>query len=130
MERQLGDASLADRGDVLASLCGAYLLQRAFDKAAVPCEQSVSANPSDAAFNNRGVYRAHTGNLRGARQDFERARPDNLAAYMDRLHNTDVRLMADANYALANELAAMYTERDVRRTRSLSHADVEDPLGH
>jgi len=120
------DNDNSNQGHVLASLCGAYVIDSSLAEAAQVCTDAVETFPGETAFNNRGVLRAFTGDFEGAKQDFDRARPERLDEYLDYLRTKDVGLIAHGNHALLEDLAAKHSPVDVRSSvRMASGADVE-----
>jgi hypothetical protein len=110
-------------GDDLATLCGAYVLQASFGKAELVCDLAVQIDASGVALNNRGVLRALTGDVEGARADFDQVRPKNMTEYMNDLRQSDLGLVTAGNFELLNRTIAM------RRSISSHHitgAKVED----
>ena len=71
LEDQLVQTELESSGDILATLCAAYIVNASMGKANSACNKAVKLNPTETAYNNRGVFRAHTGDLSGAREDFD-----------------------------------------------------------
>lgn len=104
LEQEIAQSDQINNGDILATLCGAYILNKSLKKAESACNQAVSVDPSNTAFNNRGVLRAMTGDLSGAREDFDRARPPKLDVYLDELRKTNVPLVAHANFEFTDRL--------------------------
>ncbi len=100
--------------DELATLCGLYIVKGKLSAASVTCHHAVETDGSDAAYNNRGVFRAHLGDAAGAMKDFERARvlPDNRQRYVEELMRGDARLIASNNYVVVTEYK---TRRNLRR---------------
>ena len=125
LERQIDDGD-ADTGFVLATLCGAYVLDGALRKADRICDRAVTQYPGETAFNNRGVLRAFKGDFRGAQADFDQARPERMAEYLDYLKTKDVGLIADGNFGLLEELAAKHSPVDVKSSVAANAiADIE-----
>jgi hypothetical protein len=110
LEARLND--LSDRpareqaSDIMATLCAAYIISRSFDRAERPCNQAVERAPSFTALNNRAIYRAFTGDIAGARDDLDRARPARLEAYIKELAERDPRVVAAYNFGLIEQLLA------------------------
>ncbi len=99
-------AGQVERGMALTTLCGAYILMGALESAERTCERAVTEQPSKASFNNRGVLRAFIGDYSGARRDFDRARPEQMDAYLASLRTRDAALIASDNHRLVNRLQA------------------------
>ena len=71
------------------------------------------------------MLRAYKRNLDGAREDFDRARPLQLEAYIQNLMSRDVRLVAADNYRLISDVLA---RRDAANAPVASRtAEIEDP---
>jgi tetratricopeptide (TPR) repeat protein len=126
LEDQLEQVEAASSGDILATLCAAYIVNVSLEKAERACNKAVATDPTETAYNNRGVYRAFTGDLSGAREDFERARPGQLDAYMEELKTKDVGLMAVDNFRLIEELSEKHTPAEINVSVAASTAAIED----
>ena len=126
LEDQLQQIDAASSGDILATLCAAYIVNESLGKAERTCNKAVATNPSETAYNNRGVYRAFTGDLVGAREDFERVRPRDIEAYLDELKTKDVGLMSIDNFYLLEELSAKHSPAEINASLAMSTATVED----
>lgn len=125
LEDQLAQIESANGSDVLATLCAAYVINRSLDKAKRVCDEAIKIDPSETAYNNRGVYRAFTGDFLGAREDFERARPPQLQDYLDQLWATDVPLMAENNFHLVDELLATRSSPKTKSSFAIRIAEIE-----
>lgn len=124
----LADGS-ADRGYVLASLCGALIVSSSLEEAAQVCAEAIDTHAAVAAYNNRGVLRVFAGDFRGAEEDFNRARPRHLEEYMEQLRATDAGLVANGNFALLERLAASHAPGDVQSSvASTRGAEIEEPF--
>jgi len=121
LEQEL-EQGTANKGDVLATLCGAHILESSLEKAAQVCTDAVETSPGETAFNNRGVLRAFTGDFGGAREDFDRARPQDMAEYLEYLKSRDVGLIANGNHDILQGLAARHTPADVNASVAMSIA--------
>ena len=126
LEDQLEQIEVSGSGDILATLCAAYIVNVSLDKAARACNEAVQVQPGKTAYNNRGVYRAFTGDLSGAHEDFERARPRQLDAYLEELKTKDVGLMAVDNFRLIEELSAKHSPAEINASVAMSTAAIED----
>ncbi len=126
LEEQLEQIEVASSGDILATLCAAYIVNVSLEKAERACNNAVEIDPTETAYNNRGVYRAFTGDLSGAREDFERARPPQLDAYLEELKTKDVGLMAVDNFYLIEELSAKHTAAEINASVAMRTAAIED----
>ena len=116
----------ANKGYVLATLCGAYILESSLEEATQVCTDAVDTFPGETAFNNRGVLRAFSGDFEGAKEDFDRARPRHMAEYIEYLKTKDVGLIADGNHDLLEDLAARHSSVDVQSSVAMSSgSDVE-----
>ena len=126
LEDQLAQIELESSGDILTTLCAAYLVNGSLDKAVRVCDKAVEINPTESAYNNRGVFRAHTSDLSGAREDFERIRPRQLDAYLEELWVKDVPLLAASNFDLVDELLSKRTSAEAGRSFASSAAEIEE----
>ena len=124
---QVKQADAVNRSDVWATLCGAYIISLSLDQADEACDTAVETGPSFAALNNRGVLRAYRRDFDGAREDFDRARPLQLEAYLKELMARDVRLVAADNYRLISKVLARRGEQTGRSTAAVRTADIEEP---
>lgn len=117
----------ADNGPVLATLCGAYILELSLVEAAQVCTDAVEKFPGETAFNNRGVLRVFTGDLEGAHEDFDRARPAHMDEYFEYLMTRDVGLIANGNHGLLEALQAKHSPDDVTASVAVnSGIKIED----
>ncbi len=109
LESRAKDANNYYVADELSTLCALYVVNGKLAAAHKTCHVAVETDQSHAAYNNRGVLRAHLGDVAGAMEDFERARvlPDNRQRYVEELMKGDARLIASNNYAVAT----VYIER-------------------
>lgn len=128
LRAQLRKADMTNRSDVWATLCGAYIISLSLDQADEACDAAVETGPSFAALNNRGVLRAYRRDFVGAREDFDRARPLQLEAYLQELMARDVRLVAADNYRLIGKVLARRSEETGRSTAPIRTADIEEPV--
>lgn len=128
LEKQLEQAAPESRGDVLATLCGAYVMGHYLDKAAGTCDAAVRIHASDTAYNNRGVYRVFTGNFEGANADFNRARPHQMEEYLEYLKTKHAALIANTNYDLLEVLAAEHTPAELNSSVAMQPSTTEDVL--
>ena len=126
LEYQLQQTEPASSGDILATLCAAYIVNGSLHKAESACNKAVETNSSETAYNNRGVYRAFKGDLTGAREDFERVRPRDIEAYLDELKTKDIGLMSIDNFYLLEELSAKHTPAEINASLAMATASVED----
>lgn len=126
LEQETGQGAAESMGDILATLCGVYVMTLSLDEAASTCDEAVNEWPGETAFNNRGVYRAFTGDFAGARDDFNRARPSRMDEYLEELRTKDVGLIADGNHGLLEELSARHTPDEVNTSVALSTATAKD----
>ena len=112
LESRTKDANHYYVADELSTLCALYVVNGKLAAAHKTCHVAVETDQSHAAYNNRGVLRAHLGDVAGAIEDFERARvlPDNRQRYVEELMKGDARLIASSNYVVATE----YIERNGR----------------
>ncbi len=126
LEDQLAQIELERRGDILMTLCGAYIVNGSLDKAKRVCDGAVEINPTKAAYNNRGVFRVYAGNLYGAREDFERVRPHQIEAYVEELLARHVPLMAADNFDFVNKLLFKHNAARIVTQGPLTPAAIED----
>ena len=127
LEDQLNQVEQGNSGDIWATLCAAYIVNASLDQADRACTKAVEMDPTYCALNNRGVFRAFTGDLSGAREDFERARPPQLEAYLKELTTKDVRVIAADNFRLINELSAERQAAKIDASVAVNTAEIEDP---
>ena len=106
----------ANKGHILATLCGAFIIDSSLAEAAEVCDEAVENYPGETAYNNRGVLRAFAGDFTGARQDFDRARPEEMNEYLEYLSTRDVGLIADDNHGLLQKLVSRHSPIDVQRS--------------
>jgi len=125
LEDQLAQIELEDKGDLLMTLCAAYVIHGALAKAKPACDQAVEINPTKAAYNNRGVFRVHAGHLNGAREDFERVRPRQPEAYKEELIRMDALTAAD-NFDAVEQLLSKRNAEKTNASVRLASATVED----
>lgn len=126
LEGQLKEVDPAKSGKIWTTLCAARIISRSLVEAELACNKAVATDPTDYALNNRGVFRVYTGDLAGARDDFERVRPPDVQAYLERLRATDIGLVAAGNFDLVDELMAMRSPAGLQSRRVISTADIED----
>lgn len=127
LEAQADDRSSPNYGFALATLCGAYVIAADLAEAEQVCDKAVAEGPADTAFNNRGVLRIHMGDLPGAREDFDRARPPAVEEYIETLYEVDPKLIASDNF----ETLVRYQDRKIARARAIHKiggAAIEDVL--
>jgi len=106
------DSGDSDRGYVLATLCGAYIIDSSLAEASQVCAEAVENYPGETAYNNRGVLRAFYGDFDGAREDFDRARPERIDEYLEGLKSRDIGLVAHGNSGLLDDLVAKRSSVD------------------
>lgn len=119
LNRELARDGVA-KGPVLATLCGAYIMDSSLDDAEVACAEAVASFPSEAAYNNRGVLRTFRGDLEGAKRDFDRVRPRRVDEYLEYLKTADAKLIAYANHGLVQELAARHSRAGIESSVAMS----------
>jgi len=114
--------------DELATLCALYIMKGRLSAASVTCHDAVETDGSDAAYNNRGVFRAHLGDTAGAMEDFARVRilADNRQRYIEELMRGDARLVASGNYAVATKYSETHVRPMQALVRRVRGASVED----
>lgn len=129
LEQEL-ESGASNRGYLLATLCGAYILTQNFDKADTVCAEAVNQFPGETAYNNRGVLRAFRGDISGAARDFDRARPQNMPEYLEILRQEDIGLVANGNHELLQQLAANHPPGDVHTSIALRAGAAIETLGN
>ena len=112
----------------LATLCGLYIVKGKLAAARKTCNAAVENDESDAAYNNRGVLRAHLGDTIGGMEDFERVRvlPDNQQRYIEEFMSNDARLVASSNFAVATKYAQSRGHPGQSLANSVRGASIED----
>ena len=108
LESRLKDTNSHHVADELATLCALYIMKRKIAAAHRTCDVAVENDQSAAAYNNRGVLRAHLKNAAGAMEDFARVRvlPAYRQRYFEELTRLEARLLASSNYDVAERYAA------------------------
>lgn len=124
---QLKQEETDNDSDVWATLCAAHIVALSLDRAEGACNKAVETGPTYAALNNRGVFRAYRGDFPGAREDFDRARPLELEAYLVELTTKDVRVVADNNFRLISQVLARSDPGETGTAIARSTAEIEDP---
>jgi tetratricopeptide (TPR) repeat protein len=127
LEEQLKKQQKGDSSDIWATLCATYIVELSLDQAERACTIAVETGPTFAALNNRGVLRAYRGDFDGARDDFDRARPLQLEAYLQELMSRDVRVVAADNYRLINIVLTRRNSESSGTAVARSSAEIEDP---
>jgi len=112
----------------IATLCGVYVLASEYKKAIDTCETAVADAPGETAFNNRGVLRVHSGDLDGALEDFEKARPDDVSKYLQLIRESDPKLIAASNTRALKYLRVRLDNKRAREPQRMSSATVENVL--
>lgn len=128
LEAQLANTNSERWHEVIATLCGAYVLASQYDKAVATCDRAVLEAPHNASYNNRGVLRVHLGQLDSALSDFEIARPDSLDSYIAVIRATDPALIAFDNTQSLLDLRARLEERRREDPFRVSSASIENVL--
>jgi tetratricopeptide (TPR) repeat protein len=126
IEDQLTKIELGSSGEILATLCAAYIVNRSLDKAERACDRAIEIKPTQTAYNNRGVLRAHKGDFAGAREDFDRVRPRQLDIYLEQLWVMDIPLMAEHNFDLVDEMLSKRNSATIDAPVVVSTAKIED----
>ena len=108
--------------DELATLCALYIVKGQLSAASVTCNDAVETDRSNAAYNNRGVFRTQLGDTSGAMEDFALARnlPDNQRRYVEELMSGDAKHIASSNYVVAKKYEI--NMRDDSRPTMVSNA--------
>jgi hypothetical protein len=112
----------------IATLCGVYVLAAEYKKATKACETAIANAPGETAFNNRGVLRVHNGDLDGAFEDFEKARPKDVGEYLQLIRESDPKLIAVSNTKSLEYLRLRLDTAHMREPQKLSSAAVENVL--
>ena len=109
LEKRASDSDAEYVPDELSTLCALYVVTGRLRDGRKTCQSAVEIDGSDAAFNNRGVLRAHQGDTEGAMKDFQRVRvaPENMELYIEKLKRRNARLMASRNF----DVAVKYIEK-------------------
>ncbi len=118
-----------NRGAMLATLCAAYIINDSLHKAEHACNQAVETEPTAAAYNNRGVFRASIGDYFGARVDFRRVQPRQLESYFEELKKSDPSLIAAGNFRLIDALMTKHSAVATNPVLAIKTATIED-LSH
>ena len=126
LEEQLEHAEKGSSGRIWATLCALYIVNDSLDQAERACTNAIEIEPTYSAYNNRGVLRVRTGDLFGAREDFEHVRPLDMEAYMDELKRTSPRLVAASNFDVINQMLAKHSPAERDASVVLSTAAIED----
>ena len=126
LENQLIQVEQGNSGDIWSTICAAYIANLSLNKAERACTKAVDIDPTYHALNNRGVFRVYTGDLSGAREDFERVRPLDVEAYLENLETTNIRLVAANNFDLVSQRLAKHTAAEVNASNVISTAVIED----
>jgi len=124
---QLKQEETGNDSDIWATLCAAHIVTLSLDRAERACNKAVETGPTYAALNNRGVFRAYRGDFPGAREDFDRARPLELEAYLEELTTKDVRVVADNNFHLISRVLARSDPGETGTAIARSTAEIEEP---
>lgn len=96
-----------DRGRIVSTLCGAYLLDKTLVRARPFCEEAANAYPNSSTLNNYGVYLAISGDLEGAMKSFKRAQSLQRGQYVEFLNEfhraNDIGSMVLQNVAVLRD---------------------------
>ena len=130
LEKRADDTNNQYLHDELATLCALYVVKGNLVAARRTCHIAVETDQSDAAYNNRGVFRAQTGDAAGAALDFERVRvlPDDQQRYIEGIMMGDTRMIASGNYAEVLKFSARRVQPESMQAlaSSVRGASVED----
>ncbi len=126
LEERLTHVEKGSSGDIWATLCAAYIVNDSLNQAERACTNALEIDPTHSAYNNRGVLRVRTGDLSGAREDFGRARPLDMKAYMDKLKTRNPRLVAASNFDVINQMLAKHSPAETNASVAMSTAAIED----
>jgi len=115
--------------DELGSLCAAHVLKRDFKAAKAVCDHAVKQDGSALAYNNRGVLRAHIGDLNGSIEDFAKIRvlQNEYARYVAQLTEGNARLMATNNFEMVRKLRSPQSQSSSSLSSQARGARIEDP---
>lgn len=125
---QLNQTDAQHSGALLATLCAAYIVNGSLQLATHTCDKAIEIAPTETAYNNRGVCRALSGNLAGAREDFERIRPVHLEAYMEELKTRDVPLIAIDNARLIERISAQHSTAEIDASVAMRASLIQNPI--
>ena len=128
LESRVKDTNSHHVADELATLCALYIVKGRLAVARKTCHVAVETDQSDAAYNNRGVLRAHLKNAAGAMEDFARVRvlPAYRQRYLEELTRLEARLLASSNYDVAERYAARRADVGQSLASAVHGASVED----
>jgi Tfp pilus assembly protein PilF len=126
LEDRLSQVEQEKSGDVWSTLCAAYVSTISLKQAKRACNKAVKIDPSYLALNNRGVFHLAIGDFTKAREDFDRARPLNEEASLDRIKTENARLVAARNFDLLKKKMAEHTPPVVRASGVIRTAAIED----
>ena len=126
LEDRLNDSEQDNRGPLLATLCAAYIIDDAMRKAEHVCNKAVETNATASAYNNRGVFRASTGDYFGARMDFARVRPRRLETYLENLKKSNPPLIAADNFHLIDALMIRHASTPRDPVLAIDTVTIED----
>lgn len=126
LEQELASSNRERSADVLATLCAAHIVNKSLDEAERACDKALEIKPSKTAYNNRGVLRTARGDFSGAREDFDRIRPQEIGVYLEELWVKDVSLIAEDNSNLLDEMLSTIALVEDDRTYSASAATIEN----
>lgn len=126
LENRLNDTTQGNRGPLLATLCAAYIIDDAMRKAEQVCNEAVEINETASAYNNRGVFRASTGDYFGARRDFARVTPRQPEIYLENLKKSNPPLIAADNFQLIDTLMIKHASTTREPIIAIETAAIED----
>lgn len=128
LETRASDSSNNYLPDETATLCALYVVTGNLDAGRKTCQTAVEVDRSFAAYNNRGVFRAHQGDAEGALEDFRRARvsPEHERRYIEDLKRRNARLMASRNFDVATAYIARRKNGRKRKAGIVTAGTVED----
>jgi len=128
LESRVKDTNSHHVADELATLCALYIMKRKIAAAHRTCDVAVENDQSAAAYNNRGVLRAHLKNAAGAMEDFARVRvlPAYRQRYFEELTRLEAQLLASSNYDVAERYAARHADVGQSLASAVHGASVED----
>lgn len=127
LENRRGDPDVQYIEEELTTLCGVYVIAGELRKARKVCDEAVEKDQTDAAWNNRGVLRIHSGDTAGALRDFSKVRvpPIEYDGYIADLMRRNPRLMASSNFELAEKIRGQGMAGNEGRSFDVRGASVE-----
>ena len=109
------------------TLCGAYLLDRAYDIAESVCHKAAEHYPSKSSLNNFGIYLAIVGDFEGAIRAFNQVQPLHREEYLDFLRTKDIGLIALQNEAVVRDYQSRNMDSENETIRLLAKIEELAP---